>query len=283
MKTNTHPLVPACIALLASAGVAQAALIMDLSGDWNLNATARPTPAYPTLTQTSDTYSYNNGFSTAFLTNGQSAGTGTYTGPTLFAALRQYNVDGISAAPTWRAATTDFLEMRAGASTVTSAAGELSFAYVVKKANFINGMHTGLVGFDATSKFDVNVNPWSGVSKSLRAVVQNGSTWYISQTENTVATTGAKSILSDAASALWAVWDPTNMSSGSLNFGTTVAGSTFTDIQAVGVWGAVQDGATNPDVGLLSIQISAVAIPEPSTLALLAISLSAVVFARRRR
>ncbi len=275
------------IAMVAlGAMVAQAALVMDLSGNYVTGTTTRPTVTLPTMTQVdANTRFYSNGFATPYVVNGAAAGTGTYIGPTLYASWRQSNVGGFTTDPTRRIATTDYLENAAGVSTVGGAAGTFNFMYMVKKANFANGLNTGAVGFDATSDFSITATTWSGISKSLRAVVQNGSTWYISQAENTVATAGTKT-LSNAASMMWSVWDPTaqaNFSGDSLDFSTTVAGSTFTDIQAVGVWGRIVDGATNPSASITTIQIGAVAVPEPATIGMLGLGAIVTLLFRRLR
>jgi hypothetical protein len=241
--------------------VAHAALVVDLSGDWS-TGTARPAATLPTLTTTADTKFYYNGFATAYLTNGQASTGGNYVGPTMYASWRQYNVGGISGANTLRV-DGDTLSNTAGASSNLNAAGTFNFMYMVKKANFGNGLSTSNnIGFDATSDFSIVATTWSGDSKSLRAVVQNGSIWYISQAENTAIQSGTKT-LANAASLRWSVWDPTTsagFSGDSLDFTTTVAGSTFTDIQAVGVWARIVDGAQNANASISTIQIGAVGV-----------------------
>ena len=265
---------------------AQAALVMDLSGNFN-TGTARPTVALPTMTQVdANTRFYSNGFATPYVVNGAAVTGGNYVGPTLYASWRQSNVGGITVDPTRRIASTDYLENTAGASTVANASGTFNFMYMVKKANFANGLNTGNVGFDATSDFSIAVTTWSGISKSLRAVVQNGSTWYISQSENTASGSNEAKTLANAASMRWSIWNPTtsaDFSGDSLNFSTTVAGSTFTDIQAVGVWGRIVDGATNPNLSITTIQIGAVAVPEPATVGMLGLGAIVTLMIRRMR
>jgi hypothetical protein len=275
---------------LTLASAAHAALVVDLSGNWNTSTSSNINYNLGTAdVSVTDTVSYRRFDSTPLLANGAAGSGGSYIGPSLYGAITQYNEGGFIISNNLRAGSADALNFTSGASTVSGAAGELNFLIIVKKENFINGLSAGNVGFNSTSTFGFTASTWSASSKTARAVVQNNGTWYISQSANTSASSNeAKPILTNASTALWSVWDPTSsIRSASLSFASTVAGSTFTNIQAVGIWVALFEttGGTNPNVAITSIQIDAVAIPEPS--ASVAIAgfgvLGTVVLHRRRR
>jgi hypothetical protein len=138
---------------------------------------------------------------------------------------------------------------------------------VFKKADFANGLNTGSIGFGASSIFSVTTGTYNASTKCLRAVVQNGSTWYISVASNTIAsgTTNPKIIMTNASAALWSVWDPlTSIDTSSQDFSTTVAGSTFNDIQAVGIYDQCKSSAAFL-INLNSIQIGGVAVSSGGT------------------
>ena len=245
--------------------------MVDLSGNWNSNTNGNMNYTLPTPTISGTAIMYNDGFATPLLTNGQAgAGGGSYDGQTIYGAFRQQNNSGAPVSiANLRSGSGDVLNGTAN-NTNALVAGELNFMYVFKKADFYNGLDTVNVGFNSASTFSATTAVWTADSKTLRAVVQNGSTWYISQESNTVPQASvAKTIVTNAASALWAVWDPTtDISAASLNFTTTVAGSTFTNIQAVGIWASMIDGTLNPDFSISSIQIGGVAAgggPPPVT------------------
>jgi hypothetical protein len=274
--------------VLAFAFPASATLVVNLTGNWNTSTSGNINYNLGAADlSVTDTISYRQLGSTPLLANGVLGTGGSYQGPTLYGAFTQYVVGGAAAPTALRATDTDRLTGTAGASTTSNAAGEFNLLYVVKKADFINGLNTQNVGFDATSSFSFIAPTWTAVSKSARAVVQNDGVWYISQAQNTDASgnTTPKIITTDAAAAQWAVWDPTtNIRFASLDFTTTVTGSTFSNIQAVGIWAALQDGTSNPNFNISTIEISAVAVPEPSTIAvLLGLCALGFVAVRRRR
>jgi hypothetical protein len=157
--------------------------------------------------------------------------------------------------------------------------GEMYLLQMWKKSDFANLSTVSNITFDENSSFSMSRS--RAENNAIRWVVQDGSTFYIS--ESTAST------LTDPNSANWAVYNPTNTLRGFRftddpnDFGPV----TFSDVQAVGFlnysWindDFVSSSRTWSTLG--NVQITA--IPEPSTYAAL-IGLAALgfVFWRRRR
>jgi hypothetical protein len=220
---------------------------------------------------------YGLNLTTPIIVTGAAVGTtnaSQYVGPNVYAAFAHRN-DATETAPntigTARSGTTGFVLTPASN---TSTAETFDMLLVFKKADFAGGLHAGPVGFDDTSVFSISTATYNANTKSLRAVVQVGSSWYISVAENTTpqAAANPKVILSNAAAASWVVWDPTtSIALESINFAApTVLGSSFTDIQAVGIYGhMVKSSESNLGFTLSKFEVSAVAVPEPATIAVL--------------
>lgn len=147
-----------------------------------------------------------------------------------------------------------------------------------KKSNFANLSGASNISFDSSSAITI-VNPGSSGTYTLRAAVLDGSQWYLSQT---AAASGTLSI-ANAATVNWGAWDPTGapIADDPGTFGTL--GSTFTNIQGVGYFfEAFRSSGTNL-VSSVTSQITFSAVPEPTTWALLAGSLTTLMIFRRRR
>jgi hypothetical protein len=166
-----------------------------------------------------------------------------------------------------------------------------------EKADFLNGMDSQTVGFDATSSLSFT-GLVGGARPNLRWVVQDGATWYISDATFTGAGAflfwgaAVSSTLSDPNSQLWAPYIPiASDSAGPYLYneapGSGYAAHAFSDIQTVGVYFdsygvAITDG-TFTNVGLQQFQVNGVVVPEPSTCALASIALLGLGLLRRRR
>lgn len=274
---------------------AQAALVVDLSGNYQTcTATTGIQNAPFQMTWTTNGMSVlAGGLTTPILANNTpvSAG-GAYVGQTIYGSFRNTATSG--SAPLIipsisRVDKTDqFTFTTKGTNNLgVAVTSSLEFLYVFKKADFYGSL-VGDVGFDAagSSAFTFkNAGTWSAQTALLRAVVQNGSTWYISQAYNlgTVnSTSPAVNILSDAYSALWAVWDPSNLDSALLPSSFTVPGSALTDIQALGVYANLDKSTVGTfSASVSTIQIGAVAVPEPATVGMLGLGALVAMLIRR--
>jgi len=145
----------------------------------------------------------------------------------------------------------------------------LTFAPNVAKANFLNGADdTGYtLAFDAAAgSVTAEFNDTSGVF-TVRALVKNGSSWYISDTSQI----GDGTLSLNGATDTWYPYAPdTNMyiNAGTLTGG--VLGSTLTDIQALGLVGQV-DAAAGQDANKPRIQVTALSASMVQTAVVLAV------------
>lgn len=185
-----------------------------------------------------------------------------------------------------RISAADVIQANSGAGTSTM---RMASAWYWQKASFLNGLSSSSnISFaDQVGSMTVTVAnsgaPTTGFSRESRLLAQSDGQWYLSQTFTT--TNGSLTI--NAYTANWYSFDPTanalfwNVSSP----GSTVAGSTLTNITALGVYiqHELFDGRTGGAAlqGFDSLQVTA--IPEPSALGLLVGASAALLALRRRR
>ena len=281
------------LVLGALAAISQATLVVqsDANNFWNridAGTGANIPGTLPTQSTSGAARIYDNDLGTAFLVNGASVGTGnksTYTGPSIFMAMQQVNSSAVTAPAAITLARSQVTGMQiTSASFANTSGGWMDILLVANKADFANGMSSQTLGFSAADSFKITFAQYNANAKSLRAVVKNGNTWYISQTENTTTSSDQKTVLTDASSALWAVWDPlSSIDSSTLNFSTTVAGSTFKDIQAVGFYSHLtRTGAASATIyQVTKMDIGASAIPEPATIGMLGLGALITLLIRR--
>jgi hypothetical protein len=148
-----------------------------------------------------------------------------------------------------------------------------------KKVDFLNGGNAAAVSMDATSSFTVNTDTFGSgfVNKEVRFVVQEGGSYYISDSVSSAIDSDVDSTLSNPESASWFAYDPaTDMLAQGAS--ATLA---FIDITAVGVY--VEFGSTaagNQTLAINNFQVDA--IPEPATIGLISVFSGAILFIRRR-
>lgn len=154
---------------------------------------------------------------------------------TFFGGAQYVNFDNSVTAPVvtqsnykWRGLS-DTLQIVFDANATTDSG--LAFAPYVKKANFLNGFNsaTQTIGFEDSASSVAFVV--SGDASMGRALVQNGSDWYVSATS-----VADGSLNVNGYTETWYPYDPSSnlfFDESSLSGG--VAGSTLADIQAAGV------------------------------------------------
>lgn len=168
---------------------------------------------------------------------------------------------------------------------LVSAYAFLGFA----QADFLNGTDVGPRGLDATTSIAVtfgsdfaNTGGAAG-TPTFRYGVLNAGQWYLSNTSftNTASTTFT---LSSSGTETWGSFDPLGTGAGSSLAGTGIkvapssfSSQSFNDVQGFGVW-----ASGGFDLDLAGFSASTVAVPEPSSLALIGLSLGAFAFFRRR-
>jgi hypothetical protein len=190
----------------------------------------------------------------------------------------------------------DVLRFQAGANvgtggTVSNVSAAFTMAF--KASDFLVNPAQAY-GFDSNSSISMTLTA-SPTTYTTRLMVQVANQWYLSS--STAPTTGASPFtLTLNGAALtgnqWAAFTPTSGTTGaalqSMFFNPT--GATFSTldtssgIQALGFYTSYSNTvATNTSIDIRSFTADLAAVPEPSTWALLAIGLTAVVIFRRRR
>jgi hypothetical protein len=173
----------------------------------------------------------------------------------------------------------------------TSAMRE-SVAYYSQKADFLGGLSgASNLKFDNIAGGATLVTAFANVGTSGntgRLLVEDGTSWYVSAT----VVMGSGASLSSSYNPyadLWYAYDPSvSQFLDTSNLGIGVAGSSFNDIEAFGVFmqTGVFDGTTG-DEPLLAVSAFSAAmvasVPEPTTNALLGLSLAVVLLLVRRR
>ncbi len=172
----------------------------------------------------------------------------------------------------------------------TLADGDQRFysAVVFKKADFLNGMSSQTVAFDASSSYSATVALGSGYQASnnrFRIVVQDGSNWYISQAIALNAGNNVVQTISNTtfASRTWSDYNP-SISLSAIGASATPA---FTNVTAVGFQFELSslksvNGGSNGGAWVNDFVVSA--IPEPGAFAMVGgLMALACVGMRRRR
>lgn len=166
-------------------------------------------------------------------------------------------------------------------------AGKRQYAALVslwKKADFLNGGDANQVNITANNAFQMQIGAQAPLT--ARWLVQIGSTYYVSQESYTTSANFTASIITStsATTTLWAPIDLTANGGDLTATPGTYAALTLNNIDGVGVYASL-DAVNNGGARwtLEAFSVNATVIPEPSAMALLAVSLTALVVFRRRR
>ncbi|MFA5687610.1 MAG: hypothetical protein WC959_00425 [Kiritimatiellales bacterium] len=163
----------------------------------------------------------------------------------------------------------------------------LAFTPYVKKADFLNGQAgVANLSFDnAANSVSFTINLFNGTfaeGQTARALVQNGSTWYVSASEVTSAT----SLSFNGYTETWYAFDPSvNYFINTTNLGTGISGATLTDVQAFGVFmqGLGFDSTAQNNAAHFRITgFQASLVPEPGTIGLYIIGVVSAFFIRNK-
>ncbi len=188
-----------------------------------------------------------------------------------------------------RISSADIIQSGNGAGTANL---RMASAWYWDKASFVNGQAAvaNLALSDTTGSltatFANSGTPTSGSQRTSHILLQNAGLWYLSD-DLFGGSSGALTF--NGATGDWYAFDPTAdaLFWDENNRGATVLGSTFSDITSLGVYvqHELVDGtsANNALEAFSSFQASVVAVPEPSTYALLGFGMLVVVMAGRRR
>lgn len=179
--------------------------------------------------------------------------------------------------------------IQVGSGTLTSAA-RMATTFYWEKASFLNGLDAAAnISFaDSATAYSISFSndgtPTNAGGRLTRAIAQSGGTWYVSETVS-----GSKSgtLEFNPNATNWYVFDP---ATGSIFFdtddlGAAVAGSSLTDITALGVYTqhTLFDGSSKTHAALHGLTgLSVTTVPEPATYALISGLLAIGLIIRRR-
>lgn len=279
MKTTTKTILTFLTGVVSFASILHGSItLIDWGGPGMASSDTNFTlPTTPTDNGTTRTWEYSA--STALVPTAVN-----YAGPTIYGALQTDNAtDGPSnitnALVDDRTGTNDDRITTLHNSTTV---GDLIRGLVFfQKSDFLNGSSDTLT-FDATSSAIISVLGQNGAggSNGTKLAVLDGTTWYVSN--STFGGFSGNLNISDLSIETFASYDPTGAPLDPTPSSFTTAGSTFTDIQAVGYYFNLGNAsAGSAGMSITSIEITA--IPEPSTFALLGLAGLAVVMFRRRK
>ncbi|WAC18822.1 PEP-CTERM sorting domain-containing protein [Luteolibacter sp. SL250] len=175
----------------------------------------------------------------------------------------------------------DRIELKGSDAFTPDPPNNTGFLLLWKQQDFLNGMNTGEVGFDATSSVRLNITTYANqAADSGRLVLRSGGQYYISSRiytasgDQTTANLPALSFFAyNPANDINVNGDgtPASIASGGVIPGVTEVGFYFESI-----------GSSNA-VRIQDFEVSLVTVPEPSSMAASASLLAAVCLIRRRR
>lgn len=120
-----------------------------------------------------------------------------------------------------------------------------------------------IVTFDTNSTFFISVTAQGGGSSGsgygTRAAVLDAGTWYLS--DSLASTYGGDIDIDDCATEQWAAWDPTGTPLAPTPSTFNTAGSSFTDIQAVGFYFFLSRGDNISQLWLNEVTVLGVGAP----------------------
>jgi hypothetical protein len=175
------------------------------------------------------------------------------------------------------------IELKSTSHTIDTGATFIDFL----QPNFSGAGATSTLGVDANSSVTLNIADASA-STTQFAILNNG-VWYLSaESTSPTANTITEFSIADLQDSMWGVWSPTGGSAGQLGTAPTsytVSGSTFNDIEGVGVYTAFNDTTSNQYIyiGQFGADLDTIAVPEPGVTSLILCGLAGTgVLAARR-
>lgn len=120
-----------------------------------------------------------------------------------------------------------------------------------KKANFLNGFDAGTLavnGLEGT----IGVNSVAGDTITVRFALRHNGTWYLSET--TVNSTGSFNI-NNLGAGNWGAWNPSGSPAAAAPASFTTAGSSLTDVDALGFYFSAQRAGSAPRVWVNKFEI----------------------------
>lgn len=246
---------------LAVSMAASASLIVDYTPD----GTTVNSRAADSDTQTGDTWTFSE--STALFLKAGAGNMEIYGGMTTTWGATQ------DAAPAFRQAAGGYLQVYVDTPNDTQGTS-LKGMYAWRQSEFINGGDAAQVGFSSGDTLSANFSILNGASRDIRFTVKQGDTWYVSNQSKTDNTTGTYS-LDPSTYTGWAVMDTSDYSWGEFS------GTTFTDVQAVGLYMNYSKTDNNVQIRMDDFQVNGTVVPEPATIGMLGLGSLLTLLVRR--
>jgi hypothetical protein len=192
-----------------------------------------------------------------------------------FGALENISNDGtprnLGAARVSNNLTDDFLYVQGN----SGVPGTVRGLFFFPKAGFLAGGSDAIALGGVSGSLEIRTLSATG---SFRFAVQNGSQWYVSESQRTA--TGLFD-LADFAGETWAAWDPATTPIDPLPTTFSTSGGTLADIQAFGFTFSASRGDSTPSVSIEEFMV--VAVPEPAAGLLAAMGIVGLVAISCRR
>ena len=199
------------------------------------------------------------------------------TGP-MYGAVQNTSLDGTArnfgAARISNDGDTDYLYLQGNSGIGGSLEGLIFFL----KDDFLNGYDSPVLTLSGLS--GTMLIRTLNTSGALRLAVQNGTSWYLSETEQTA--TGTFEV-SDLQAENWGAWDPTGAPLNAVPGTYSTSGSTLNNVTAVGYYFSAERDTSAAALAVDTFQLStSSAIPEPGSLMLVLLGSTALLPLRWR-
>ena len=175
----------------------------------------------------------------------------------------------------------DRIELKGSDAFTPDPPNNTGFLLLWKQQDFLNGMNTGEVGFDATSSVRLNITTYAGqAADSGRMVLRAGGQYYISS--RIYSATGDQTTANVQALSFFSYNPATDMNvNGDGTPATIASGGTIYGVTEVGFY--FESLGSNNAVRIQDFEVSLVAVPEPSAAAACGALLPSLLLIRRRR
>jgi hypothetical protein len=258
------------LAMLAGS-VCRAETLVHWGGDY---VTGSRNMVLPATTTTGGTVTYPYSGTTALTPSSGYSPPADRSGA-FFGALENISNDGtprnFAAARVTNSATDDILYVQGN----SGVPGTVRGLFFFPKAGFLAG-GSGAIGLGGVSG-SLEIRTLATIG-SFRFAVQNGSQWYVSESQRTA--TGLFE-LADLAGETWAAWDPATTPIDPLPTTFSTSGGTLADIQAFGFTFSASRGDSAPSVSIEEFMV--VAVPEPAAGLLAVMGIAGLLATNRRR
>lgn len=255
--------------ILAAGDITAATLAVNWGGDYGTGNAFEPngfTGGQPGQLSPSSNYS---GTSSVFYGDARSFIGGIYQGTSTTLGMVVNN------------GSLDRIELKGSDAFTPDPQNNTGFLLLWKQQDFLNGMHTGEVGFDATSSVRLNITTYAGqTADSGRLVLRAGGQYYISSRIYTA--TGDQTTANVTALNFFSYNPAADMNvNGDGTPAAIASGGVIPGVTEVGFY--FESAGNSNAVRIQDFEVSLVTVPEPSSMAAFAALFAPACLIRRRR